>query len=299
MKTFVPELSIEEAPTVEIKSGKDYKLIKTRFGQLASVRAPRLTERLVHQMVSDDVECVALNSLFQEGAIAFDLLSKIPKLKHLRVSTGFKQNWQHLLLLSRLNSLRIDTQGKSPESLDFRRFKELQLCEMTWHREWTSILEHENLCHLNIHQRQGKADLDLSKLINLREIFLTQCVGLKRVLLPVGSKVVSMQIAGCYSFNLVSPHAAFKNLKYFRIFGKSRLNYSEIAELVELRRFWLESVGRIESLHFVKPCRNLVFLDFGGNTIVRDGDLGFLKELPLLKTIQFNRAIKHYSITAT
>lgn len=162
--------------------------------------------------------------------------------------------------------------------------------------------------------------VEIEKLVNLHELVLRGAKGLvslgginkikslKRLLLDSLKKIESLEsINHCQNIELLvfenstipkgltlEKCELLKKLKFVNCKFESCFNL--ISDLEQLEELVIIDCKEIDSLAFVQKFNKLKYLNFTGNTIVKDGNFEFLKELSIRGVqISFNDR-KHYSL---
>ncbi|WP_410592730.1 hypothetical protein [Amycolatopsis sp. lyj-23] len=89
---------------------------------------------------------------------------------------------------------------------------------------------------------------------------------------------------------------AFPELEVVRLHSAKVASLDFVRTLPRLRELFLENAGEVESLAPLRGHRRLRTVAFGGRTTVRDGDLGPLRELPVVENVSFERGAPHYNL---
>jgi hypothetical protein len=194
--------------------------------------------------------------------------------------------------LSNIQSLVLEVSTK--ENLSFDVFQKLTTCGIDWQKNYqTDLFALPNLQTLNIEgfDRQNLKEIGNARALN--ELTLN------------GGKVESLEGLEClkdlrllclerlkklHSLNFLDSNSNLREL----VIEKCPLinSYDDLSSLSYLAHLGLDQKS-VPSLEFLRKLKNLESLYFG-NTLVEDGDLSVLLDMPSLKDVQFKNK-KNYS----
>lgn len=294
---FVCELSIENSIALPIRETSAYEIYSGYFGKKIRVLKP-LNRKLLETIRRLKINHLEFLSFWVESDLDLGLLEDLPGLEALTIHTEVPLDWSPLQRLQGLHYLKLKTSGFKPQSLDFTRFKSLHTAHLTWHQEWSSILECTSLQHLTIEHTRGLPVLELGKLPRLVEVGIRECKGLQGLIFAPKQRVESLSIGASRSLQRIVPLHVLESLKYLAIGGHTRLDLQFLHDCPALRKLWLNGVGKIPTLEFLSACENLEYLQMLFSTNVEDGNLNVLARLPKLRIARFENR-RHYSHKAS
>jgi len=293
MMRFVSELSHGDRSPVPIKITADYDIYSGYFGTKLRVLKP-LDKRMIRLIQREGVDNLEFLASWIKPDFNLTLLGELERLRFLTIHSDWPLDWAPLQSLQKLRGLKLRTGGLKPQNLEFRRFGNLQSCSIQWHPEWASVLQCKTLRHLSLERSQHVAEFDFSGLLHLREVRIVGCNGLKRISFSPRQAIESLEITATKALHTISPVRILDGVKYLAIGGNVRFDIRQIRRCRGLRRLWLNSVGKIPSLQFLRGSSQLEFLQMLFSTDVGDGDLGVLAGLPRLRSVMYKHRA-HYS----
>ena len=270
-----------------------YEIFSGNWGKQFII-SQRVNSSLVRLMQNEHVGHVVLLGLWVAKNIDLSFLRELPELRAIGISSYEPIDWRPLQTLHQLEHLSLTTKAVSPQPIDFTKFSNLRECELSWHSQWSSVLQASTIRHLAIEDSKKVASFDLTKLPSLNEFFAVRCNGLRELVFERSQRLRSLKIARCRSFCNVTPRKAIADLEFLYLEAWSRFDLNTIGKMKSLRRLWLNALGKIPSIRFLKGCKNLQRLMFHFGTNVLDGDLAVLQELPHLRKATYDRTKRHY-----
>jgi hypothetical protein len=292
---LIPSLARENRIPRLLKAGKTHELYAGEYGRRARILVP-LTVSLASILRQEQVAEIEMISALLKDKIDLRFLSELSDVRAVTVRAEKPIDWSPLERLLNLESLDLRFGGDAPKSIDFARFRKLRSCSINWSSEWESVLNCTSLWHLSLENLDGITSVELTALKELRELFLNRCKGLRRVQLRNEQTIESLAIANCRALEQFEPVEAFEAVRYLALSSHSRLNLTH-RTLPHLRRLWLKSIGKIESLRFLSESRDLEYVQLLFSTTVQDGDFSFFERLPGMQTVRYSNR-RHYSHTA-
>jgi len=239
----------------------------------------------------EHVEHIRINQAHGYAEKDISVLSHMPWIKHLEVSSRLVTDWSPLLLLYNLHTLRVD----GAPDIDLSRLPSLQVVNLEWHRN-QNLGSCANLVAVAL---AGLAVDDLG--------YFAQCVSLQSLTLIAPMKISSLSgLRNTNLFRLCVSMLHKRALDLNGVAGAPHLIELEIskvaavAHLAELRklaslytllladvRAGLEGIGELLRIPSLQDLRLV-------GTRIRDGNLDRLQDLKWA-TIDDRR---HYSITS-
>jgi Leucine-rich repeat (LRR) protein len=247
---------------------------------------------LINSGRADGLELNSAAGSWEDG---LPFLREVPALKHLILIDLQEQNVQVIEELTGLVSLTLSAYATSP--LDFGRLTALRKSFVEWRRQYRNISACTSLeeLYLNRYWEKDLAALrplqKLSKLTVGDSAALALLEGIEDM-----SQLRSLGLRGLPKLRELTPirHVAatledlnMKQCRYLR-------SLEPLSSLSNLRRLILEDCGKVPSLRPISQLPALRVLYFYGDTNVLDGELDFLRTLPLEDVAFKNR--RHYPV---
>lgn len=283
---FVPFLARKPDVDPPLIEKPEFSVYSGEFGARVQVFTA-VDSSLIRKIQKLDVAELDICEPYISANTDLRLLSDLPRLRALSVHSAEPVDWRSLQSLTDLVGLSLRTHNLTPQEIDFTRFPKLERCKLNLHSEWTSILRVKSLRHLMIRETPNLQELVLKELPSLTECFITECRRFKSLAIENAPRFISLGVSGCPSFKTLVPAVLLNRLRYLSLGGKVQFEYRDIARCLELKKLWLNGIGKIPTLMFLRMCAELEELQFLFSTNVLDGDLTFLIELPKLKMARF------------
>ncbi len=242
-----------------------------------------LRERAVELAIGPDAE----------DPIKLGYLSGIPNLKGLFIYNHFVKRMEDIPPLPGL--VEIDLQEYSRQPVDFNLFPELRIAGIEFTKGRSSIFKVQNLDSLSM-VHCPYADLrPVTSLENLTSLSLNQ--GSLVDISDIGSfeKLQKLELTLLRKLENISSLANAQSICSLSLEGCRRITRLDaIGEMSALRVLKIPDCGEIESLKPLLKCKNLEELRFEGGTIISDGDMSVLLNMPNLNRVWMaNR--RHYT----
>jgi hypothetical protein len=223
--------------------------------------------------------------------IAF--VASIPWLKGFSLTSYKVKDLEPLYSLKSLNFLSLA--GAYSGKLDFSHFPRLKYCFLEWWPGAKSVLQCSTLERAYFNCCKIKHSEELAQLRNLERLVIAS--GPLDEVEHIGD-LPRLDYLGLYllrKLETLKGLAKLSRLQYLHIEGCRRIhNIAELAALPSLEVCNLSDNGVIESLRPLAKVSSLKQLYFTGTTVIENGDLSCIKDLPNLNRLAFaNR--KHYS----
>jgi Leucine-rich repeat (LRR) protein len=246
---------------------------------------------LINSGRADGLELNSAAGSWEDG---LPFLRDVPGLKHL-ILIDLQERDVHLIEeLHGLEGLKLSAYATSP--LDFARLTALRKAFIEWRRQYRNISTCTNLEELYLNRYWCRDLAGLRPLQRLTKLTVGDSAALESLQgIEEMSQLRSLGLRGIPKLRELSPLRSVKatleelNLKQCR----HLLSLESLSSLPKLRRLILEDCGKLPSLRPVSQLPALRALYFYGDTNVVDGDLEFLRALPLEAVAFKNR--RHYS----
>lgn len=244
---------------------------------------------------SGQVDGIELNSSKGTWPDGLAFVSDVPGLRHLILIDLQERDVSSVQNLTRLESLKLSAYATS--DFDFARLPELRKAFVEWRKQYRNLSACRKL-----------EDLYLNR-------YLEKDLGALRPLARLGK----LSIGDSRTFSGLEGVEEMKALSYLGLFGLPKLrdlgplerlasslevlnvkqcrylaSLEPVAKLSRLRKLTLEDCGKVASLRPVAGLPTLEVVYFYGDTDVVDGDLEFLRTMPL-KAVAFKNR-RHYSL---
>lgn len=203
-----------------------------------------------------------------------------------------------LLDLSPLNNLakleRLSIQCRTSSDVHIDRHTNLEYLALDCSPKFKGLFDCKSLKSLDLFYFSDKDAQRLGQLGSLRTLELAQCrletvAGIERLVGLTGLALNRMP--HLTDFGHISELASLQRLEMR--WCPKLVDMSFISSLKNLTALRIADNREIESLAPVADCPNLKYLYLGGSTVVKDGKVGFLRDLPNLKDFAYaNR--RHY-----
>jgi Leucine-rich repeat (LRR) protein len=247
---------------------------------------------LINSGRADGLELNSAAGSWEDG---LPFLMEVPGLKHLILIDLQEQDVHLIEELHGLEGLKLSAYATSP--LDFARLTALSKAFIEWRRQYRNISACTNLeeLYLNRYWEKDLAALrplqKLSKLTVGDSSAFARLEGIEEI-----RQLRSLGLRGLpklQELSLITSLAA--TLEELRVQQCRYLRSLEpLSSLSKLRRLIVEDCGKVPSLRPISRLPALRVLHFPGDTNVLDGDLDFLRTLPLEDVAFKNR--RHYSL---
>jgi Leucine-rich repeat (LRR) protein len=244
---------------------------------------------------SGKVDGVELNSAKGTWDDSLNFLEDIPELRHLILIDLAAKDVRSIQGLSQLETLNLSAYATSP--LDFSWLPNLKTAFVEWRRSYRN----------------------LSACIGLEDLYLNRYSEQSLLVVKPMRQMVRLRVGDSRTLSTLDGITDLTRLRTIGLYGLPRLHNLELlpalagslevvdlnqcrylstvdplAELKQLKRLVLVDCGRVPSVRAVADCRTLRQFFFYGDTNVVDGDLEFLRRMPLSDVAFKNR--RHYSV---
>ena len=241
---------------------------------------------------ADGLELNSSKGSWEDG---MPFLREVPGLKHLILIDLQEQDVQAIEELTGLVSLTLSAYATSP--LDFGRLAALRKAFIEWRRQYRNISACTNLEELYLNRYWGKDFAALRPLQKLRKLTVGDTSALAALDgIEEMRQLRSLGLRGLPKLRDLSPiESVAATLEELNVKQARYLRTLEpLSRLSKLRRLMLVDCGKVPSLRPISGLPNLRLLYFYGDTNVLDGELDYLRALPLEDVAFKNR--RHYSL---
>lgn len=220
-------------------------------------------------------------------------VTEVPNLKGLEIYSWGIKDLTPLQSLKKLEYLGLQCEfTKAP---DFSDFTSLKICKLLWRPKAKTVFACSGLSLLNIVNYPSG---DLTDIENMKDLQRLQLTSKKLVSLSGIEKLVSLStldLAECSKLENLSGVQRCQQLETVELEGCKKVHdISLLGELKNIKNLVLTDCGKIRSLQPLASCRLLENITFVGDTIIEDGMLAPLLDIPQLKKMWFVDK-KHYS----
>tara|TARA_R110001606_G_C15224268_1_gene634390 strand:+ start:62 stop:937 length:876 start_codon:yes stop_codon:yes gene_type:complete len=213
-------------------------------------------------------------------------LTELPNLRGVEVySWGVKD-------LSPLKDLRgleyLGLQCEFTKAPDFSNFTNLKICKLLWRPKAKTVFSCSGLILLNIVNYPSD---DLTNIEGMGGLQRLQLTSKKLASLSGIEKLTSLSkldLADCSKLENLSGVEMCQQLETVELEGCKKIqDISLLGELKNIKNLALTNCGKIWSLQSLSKCRFLENISFVGDTVIEDGTLAPLLDIPQLKKMWF------------
>lgn len=253
------------------------------------------SDQLAELVNSGTVDGVELNAAKGSWGQGLGFLAQIPHLHHLILIDLQELDVRPIQRLSELRSLTLSAYATS--GLDFSNFPSLTKAFIEWRRQYQGLNECTDLEELYVNKYDSEDLQALDRLTRLRSLSIGDS---RRVCSLNGTgSFKALRSLGLFALPRLSSlmpvedlAETLEDLDLNQCRGLSALN--PLGGLRKLRRLILADCGRVRSLRPIADLPRLEELYFYGDTYVIDGDVAFLRTMPL-KSVSFQNR-RHYAL---
>ena len=250
-------------------------------------------DALERELRDAGVKALYLNSARGWRSEDFGFLGKLEFIEQLHIVCSEAEKLEALEMMRGLVDLSITAFTRS--RVDFTKIRSLRSCELNWWPAGKSILECCWLQHLRLDGAKTVSWDQLEAFRELEELTLTYSnvvdVGFIRSL----KALHKLEFSSCRKITSFDPLLDRPSLQWLRIDHFKDIGDIEfVRNLTELEVLILSDTGKIASLAPVQKLRKLQALSFSGSTVIVNGNLGCLEELPKLAMLMFAPR-RHYT----
>lgn len=287
-------------------SGTEVEIVTNPYGQSAApidrgyddsitsllVKGP-WSDGVVDFMVKENIKGLYLNSSKGFSCDDFSFLSKLPDLELLNIIYSPVESLLDVEHLTQLKSLSISCHWK--QKINLSTLRSLERCFISYGKGAESVFDCRSLKYLYIDEFKLKSFEALKELKNIEYLTIGNSSFNETELLPVFKKLRKLVLLNCRKLDQLIGVDPLSKLEWLTIDGSRKLSsIKELKGLESLIVLQLSDNKEIDSLAPIKLLTQLKALCFFGDTVFKDGDLGFLESFPSLSLVGF-AGRKHYT----
>ncbi|MBU1672187.1 MAG: hypothetical protein KJ993_13935 [Actinobacteria bacterium] len=222
-----------------------------------------------------------------------EFLAQVPDLEWFALRDFHIKDLSPVHHLHKLKFLSLTTNSKT--KIDFSQFPFLEDCGIIWKANSKSLFGCTTLRVLSLDGYKGHDTELFSTLVNLEKLGIYNSpihnlTGLRKL-----NKLRDLHLANLRMLESLEGIEDLVGLEKLDIDTCRKVrSIDQVAELANLRRFGLKNCGEIYTLGPMKNLKELERFIFWETTIIQDGDLSVLMNLPKLESVAFQQR-KHYS----
>jgi len=241
----------------------------------------------------NDIKAVYLNSVKGWCDTDYSFLCQLNSIEELSIISSEATGLMAIEEMVNLRELSITTSTK--DKVDFTKLLKLEKCYLYWWKGAQSILECIQIKNLYLDKLKLKDYTKLTNLKYLDSLTIANCQVESIDWLKDYNNLNELVFLNCKKLNDFSPIKNCSSLKRLTISGSKLLNdLNFVKGLNNLEVLVVSDNSEINSLAPLVKIRSLKALSFAGNTVIKDGDLSVIIDLPKLSMLMF-QARRHYS----
>ena len=238
---------------------------------------------LIH---NGDVNGLYLNYSLGWKCADYSFLKDHKQITHLKIIDTPKDNLSPIEELTNLECLEISCATK--EHIAFNKLTNLKECFLSWWNQAHAIFDCHSLVKLYLDGLKIKDYQPLGNLTNLKCLTIGNSTFNNLADISALKKLEKLELLNCRRLTELSELIGFSELVWLVIDGSSKIyDVSPLSKLKKLKVLNLSTNKNIKSISPLIHCRELRAFAFAGSTIVEDGDLSPLTELPHLSMLMF------------
>lgn len=248
---------------------------------------------IVDFMMKENIKGLYLNS--SEGFLCddFSFLSKLPDLQLLNIIYSPVESLSDIEHLSQLKSLSISCHWK--DKINLSGLTQLERCFISYGKGAKSIFNCHSIKYLYIDEFKLKNYEALCQLHNLEYLTIGNSSFNQTKLLPELKQLKKLVFLNCRKLNQLQGIEKLLKLEWLTIDGSRKLtSIQELEGLKNLIVLQLSDNKEINTLSPIKKLTQLKVICFFGDTVFKDGDLGFLESFLSLSLVGFTSR-RHYT----
>ncbi len=248
---------------------------------------------IVDFMVKKNIKGLYLNSAKGFSCDDFRFLSELPDLELLNIISSPVDSLSTVEQLTHLKSLSISCHWK--DKIDLCALTKLERCFISFDKGAESIFDCCSLKYLYIDEFKLTNYQALSRLHNLEYLTVGNSNFNQTELFPELGQLRKLVLLNCRQLDRLQGIDQLSGLEWLTIDGSRKLSsVEELAGLKNLLVLQLSNNKEIDSLAPIKQLTQLKALCFFGDTVFKDGDLGFLEAFSSLSLLGFTGR-RHYT----
>lgn len=220
-------------------------------------------------------------------------LTELPNLRGVEVYSWGVKDLSPLKGLRKLEYLGLQCEfTKAP---DFSDFKSLKICKLFWRPKAKTVFSCSGLVLLNIVNYPYNDLTNIECMGGLQRLQLTSKKLASLSGIEKFTSLSKLDLADCFKLENLSGVEICQQLETIELEGCRKIqDISLLGELENIKNLALTDCGKICSLQSLSKCLFLENICFVGDTVIEDGMLAPLLDIPQLKKMWFVDK-KHYS----
>ncbi len=265
-----------------------------QFGKVMKLRE-EWTDDVLPYVRSNSIEELVLRKLSSSKWYSLSFLDHFVSIKALRLFGDLTTNINPIHQLHNLVCLQLYEHSEEP--IDFGAFPCLDQCTINFSKNRNSISQCANLTYVHLQGYSYKDLTRLEPLKNLTTLKLAQGPITDIASVTSFPNLNCLDLAFLRNMSDISPISTLSNIETLSLVNcKAITSLDAISSLRKLRHLSFSNCGVIDSISPIASCRELESVNFTEGTIIKDGDLRVLLNLPKLRRVGFaNRS--HYNLT--
>ena len=277
-------------------TGRNFKLVDGMFGPRVALTGD-WSPKVGWWMSSHGIEELELNYIYDcKIGESYAFLDEIPFIKALRIVHQDASDFHHIENLKDLRSLQIELCNK-PKNFQIDKLKNLEILEIDWFAGAEALFNCPSIRKLSIDHFPKNLGSGLFKSLPLIEDLRIANSGLEEIEnIRYLHKLKRLQLLNLKHLRALNGIENLRSLIRLRVDGCKQINSIFLLRSLENLEFlWLIDCGDIDSLDAICGLTKLQSVLFGGSTVIRNGDLSPLLDLPSLEHWGFAN-LKHYNV---
>ncbi len=253
------------------------------------------SKEIASYIKENDIKALYLNYTWGWTEIDYSFLEQLDTIEELNIIASDAHNFSAIQGMGQLQQLSLSLNIK--ETIDFTANKKMTKCFLSWWNGASSIFECPWLEDLYL-DRTTKYDLSgLGALKKLRKLQVGNSTYDSLAWLPdLADHLIELSLYNCRKITDFTPISSCSKLERLVLSGcKELLKLDFLNKQYKLNVLNISDTGEIESFAPLKELKELkAFACAGKTTIIKDGDLHVLTELPKLAMVMFAPR-RHYT----
>jgi Leucine-rich repeat (LRR) protein len=268
--------------------------LEARDGQVVLTLLGEWSDDLLSEIPVLSISGIEVNSAKGFRGNNVDFLRHMAHVRDLTIIDQTLPDIRGVQYLPNLQSLNLSTYSRTP--IDFGGFSHLEQCFVEWIPGAESIFKCNSLRDLYLSRLP---DTDFERVGALTQLQRFRVTNSRRLNSLAGAerlhKLTSLGLFLLPSLTDLGPIGQLTELLELEIRSCKRItDLGPVRNLIHLRRLQLTDGGRVRSLAPLTQLQQLEEFHFDGTTVIQDGRLDVLAELPRLRAVSFQNR-RHYS----